>query len=509
MSSLADTQVGAVARIQPYLFLVGLVVYGFTAWFSEGYHHPDEHFQILEFANFKLGRSPVTDLPWEFAAQIRPGLQPMLVYGFIRVAEALGLDNPFTQVFLLRLLTGWLCLWVYFQWAGWVSTISGDARLGWWLRIAVVFLWFVPYLSVRVSSENWAGLVFMIGLLGLLRGGVGTFIAAFCLALSFFFRFQMGFVLLGLGVWMGWQWQQNTSSRPTLAQVGQMLAGGLVAVALGIWADAWLYSKPVYPAYHYFAANILENKAAQWGTSPWWFYFAQSLLTIVPPVSLVLMALLGLGAWRERRGALVWCFIPFLLAHIAVGHKEMRFLYPMLLPVLILVVQGLGHWNLGAIGGGVRQSRPNRLQVLFRAICWMAVVVNFLLLPVRCLLAAQESVPHWRFLYGYAAAESEPVVVFSQEKSVYNVVGLEVHFYKSPKVQPLVVQRFDLDTLGLALRPRHLLFSPKLKLQNPPAGLPTECIYTYFPEWVLRFNPNDWQRRSRIWSLHRCLVVRQ
>ena len=484
-----------VAWMQPRLFVIGLAVYALTAWCSEGYHHPDEHFQVLEFAHYKLGRTPAADLPWEFAAQIRPGLQPMLAYGFIRAAETLGLSNPFTQVFLLRLLTGWLCLWAYFRWAHWLSVTSGDERLEQWLRWAVVVVWFVPYLSVRFSSENWAGLVFVVGVLGWvnLRGTL----AAFLLALSFFFRFQMAFALLGLGAWMLWRWRADRSLRPTLAQAAGMLAGGMAATALGVWADAWLYGKPVFTAYNYFAANILENKAANWGTAPWWFYFAQTLLTAVPPLSVMLLALLGRGLWRERGSALAWCFVPFLLAHIAVGHKEMRFMYPMLLPVLVLAVQGLRQ-----IAGATR-SRTNQVGGPIRVLCWTAVMINFALLPVRCLLAAQESVPTFRFLYRYAAERQEPVAVFSQEKSVYNLVGLEVHFYRSPKVQTFVVQRFDPDTLRMADTPHRLLFSQKLTLQNPLPGLATERVYTYFPDWILRFNPNDWQSRSRMWSLHR------
>ncbi len=344
---------------------------------------------------------------------------------------------------------------------------------------------------------------------GLTQSGAS---AAFLLALSFFFRFQMGFALLGLGAWMAWQWRLEKSPRQILAQLGWLLMGATTATALGIYADAWLYGKPAFTAYNYFTANILENKAANWGTSPWWFYFAQSLLTAVPPLSVLLLLLLGRGLWRERGSALVWCLVPFLLAHIAVAHKEMRFLYPMLLPMLVLAVQGLrGLWNADDADFQTRiatdrvtPSHPVSFRKLIRAVCWVAVVVNFVLLPVRCVLAAQESVPYFRFLYGYAAAQPQPVAVFSQEKNVYNLVGLETHFYRSPKVQTFVVQRFDSDTLGLSDIPNRLLLSPKLTLQNPLPGLRTERIYTYFPDWILRFNPNDWQSRSRIWSLHEC-----
>jgi len=482
-----------------HLFSIGFVIYGITAWFSEGYHHPDEHFQIIEFANYRLGRTPVADLPWEFAAEIRPGLQPMLTYGFLRAAEALGLTHPFTQVFLLRLLTGWLCLWVFFQWADGLSAALNDDRVGRGLRWAVVFLWFMPYLSVRFSSENLAGLALWSGMLLVLkRNNKGLLLAGVLLGLSFFLRFQMAFSLLGLGGWLAWQWLAKKPSRLTSGQMGLLLMGGFIALGLGIASDGWLYGKPVFTAYNYFTANILENKAADWGVSPWWFYFAQAVITAVPPVGVVGLILAGVGFWKHRHHALVWMFIPFLVAHLVVGHKEMRFLYPMVLPVLIAAVWGLqGGWNADDTGFRTRIRAGNRLPRLILAVGWAAVVINFVLLPVRCLLAAQEAIPCLHFLY--QTSKSTPHVVFATEASPYHLVGLEMHFYRSPNVQTVVVESFNEIEPAADV----LLFSRKLTLETAPQGIQSERVYAYLPEWILQFNPNNWQSRSRIWSVHR------
>jgi GPI mannosyltransferase 3 len=63
------------------LVAAAVVVRILTAWFNGGYFHPDEHWQILEFAWYKLGHEPASILPWEFPAQIRPGLQPWIAAG--------------------------------------------------------------------------------------------------------------------------------------------------------------------------------------------------------------------------------------------------------------------------------------------------------------------------------------------------------------------------------------------------------------------------------------------
>ena len=58
---------------------LSLGIFFVTALRSSGFHQIDEHFQILEFAAFKLGLTNQGELPWEYSAQMRPALQPAIV----------------------------------------------------------------------------------------------------------------------------------------------------------------------------------------------------------------------------------------------------------------------------------------------------------------------------------------------------------------------------------------------------------------------------------------------
>lgn len=40
------------------VFTAAVVVYLITAWNSTGFHNADEHYQIIEFAQWKLGEPP-------------------------------------------------------------------------------------------------------------------------------------------------------------------------------------------------------------------------------------------------------------------------------------------------------------------------------------------------------------------------------------------------------------------------------------------------------------------
>ena len=50
------------ASLRRSLVILALVVI-VTAWFSETFYFPDEHYQILEFTAFKLGITPASELP--------------------------------------------------------------------------------------------------------------------------------------------------------------------------------------------------------------------------------------------------------------------------------------------------------------------------------------------------------------------------------------------------------------------------------------------------------------
>ena len=62
-----------------YIILTGCLFTLLFAFFSNEVYHPDEHFQILEYAHMKLFGTPVpAELPWEYVLMMRPGLQPMI-----------------------------------------------------------------------------------------------------------------------------------------------------------------------------------------------------------------------------------------------------------------------------------------------------------------------------------------------------------------------------------------------------------------------------------------------
>ncbi len=60
------------------IYILCIITLVLTSIFSLGYHHFDEHFQILEFAGSKLDLTTPNNLPWEYDYQMRPAIQPAI-----------------------------------------------------------------------------------------------------------------------------------------------------------------------------------------------------------------------------------------------------------------------------------------------------------------------------------------------------------------------------------------------------------------------------------------------
>ena len=477
-------------------FLLGLLVQIIAAWFSVGYHHPDEQFQVLEFCNYKLGHSPASDLPWEFFSQCRSGLLPLVAYGMCRALEAIHCYNPFTAAVLLRLSAGVLCWWTTLRLVKLLlpDFVTDKGKL--FFVYSCFLLWFVPYIGVRFSSDNVSGLLFFLGIsfvLGVREQAAGKRVARLLLAglllgFAFSLRLQLAFALLGVAIWILFiqKWR--------IGDVLLLCLGGFTAIGLSMVADHWLYGSWVIVPVHYYDVNIVQQKAANYGVFPWYTYFEWFIELAVPPISLVLLPLFFGGIWKKPKSIFSLICITFLAGHLFIGHKEMRFLFPVLLAFIYLACIGMDAFIL-------KYNWRTGYDRLFKLIAG----VNVVLLVVKICTPAQEVVSYYAYLYDYAQHNAHTTLV-SFKESPYSLVGLEVNFYKNPALHVTTLS----DTAGLATVMHQaagpvLYLSPNLVAGPELAGYKVERMYCLFPSWLLKFNINDWEGRSRIWTVFRIL----
>jgi phosphatidylinositol glycan class B len=470
-----------------------------AAWASIGFHQYDEHFQLLEFANFKLGLTPVTNLPWEFTARIRSWFQPAVALVVLRGLRTLGDADPFHAAAVLRLGSGLLfwaalarlvrCSHSWFR----SSEIRG-------LAIAVACgLWFAPYLAVRFSGESWSGSLFFLGLASLIERAQGDAVshrelglAGVAMGLAFAARYQSAILIVAGLAWFVWV------GRARMSAVAAVVAGIGLALVGSVLLDRWGYGVWTYAPWNYLNANLLHGTAAsRFGASPPWWYLAKILIAAGPPVGLLLLAGVFISWWKRPANALTWVTAAFFLAHSLLGHKELRFLFPVLLAVPFLVCLSLD--ALPAVEQWWRHSRAGR------ALWYVLVLLDAVGLVLRLAIPARPEIAVQRAIY-YSGATRLLIV---GREDPFEMAGLNTHFYRRPGLvtDSISASSWGSDAGGV-LQP--FVVASRHPIVADSGGVSCQVLYRSFPAWVTReplWSRLQWAE-PRQWTLARCQVSR-
>jgi len=486
------------------VFLLSAIALLILAYFSEGYYHPDEHFQILEFARWKLDPLRPEPLPWEFFEQMRPAVQPAMVVVLHTIFAPFGADDPFLIAFSLRILSAgisFLSMWMIYR--QYRMHIRDEVLQKWFLLLSFL-LWFALYNAVRFSSETWSGAIFIIGFSYLFTRkrrlrNFDFLLTGLILGFSFVFRYQAGFLIAGFFTWLLAHrliLERDTTPGPGLApekkmktlQFILMVAGIAGAIAIGILVDRWFYGRWVLTAWNYFEQNILADKISDFGVEPWWFYLEDVFIRAIPPFSLVFIIGSLIPFILLRDDLLTWTLLPFILLHFVISHKETRFLYPLTGFLPILIIKGMERikeiWKFSV--------PENRCTRIFATIFWF---VNCTLIFIVFFIPADSQVGiYGKIFHRYPY----PATLYYFSDDPYHR-ALDIGYYKR---SDLVIRKAasvaGLDSVPekkylIAIKARDREFE-KVKNLNP--------VYSTYPEWIKHFNFNHWLDRTQVWYIY-------
>ncbi|HPS63071.1 MAG TPA: glycosyltransferase family 39 protein [Bacteroidales bacterium] len=469
------------------IYLLAGIVFLLTAWFSTGYNHFDEHFQVIEFAALKLGLIKAADLPWEYGCRMRPALQPLVVCALYKIASPSAIANPFFVAFLVRLFSALLTFYSIHLVIRLYSPWLASRQLRYALLLLSFFLWFVPYNGARFASETLAGRIFLAGMalffLQKDQRAKDYLFNGIVLGFAFVVRYQCGFMVAGYLAWL------LLVRRSGLRNAGAFCAGLLVALATGILVDRWFYGEWVLTSWNYFSQNLLQGKASTFGTGPWWYYIEQTLINAFPPLSLVYIAAVFLYFYYYPKDVITWVLVPFLAAHFLIPHKEIRFLFPVIgfLPVMIVrVLDAIGRRN----GYSWLEGRAFRIS---RRVFWS---LNSLMLILLIFRPADDGIALYRTLWN---RYDKPARLCFSGDNPYHRAKVDIHFYKRPGLALTPV-----DSLSQVVPVRDtvtLLVTPK-PLVVPLEGFSAELVYSTYPQWVRHFNFNHWMDRTSFWHVY-------
>ncbi len=461
-------------------FVISLIFHLCAVIFSEGFHRPDEHLGIMRFVGYKLGLLKASEAltSWEYPAQIRPWLQPYLYYLIAIIPVKLGFTNPFFLTFLMRLFSSLLG---YFSHLYFFKTTAKNFNSKRSLHIyafALSLLWFLPFFHARTSAENLSTSFFLIGLslfiakitsLELKTKFSGTtkdiiIISSFW-ALSFICRYQMIVMSGPVLIWIFLKVENN--KKLLLYGIGTFILIQFLSFPL----DYLGYGEWTLAPWNYFKENIISGKSSQFGTDPFWYYISKVFSRGIPFISIFLIIPAFWMFLKKPLHLISFIGLIFLVVHSFIGHKEIRFIFPLapLASFYIAYMLQTVKFNL----------LPN----------WLVKFIIFqstLALLISTFKPAHNPIDFYKFLY------SSP----SKINKIYtlNVIRDQLYFYQNRKIEFKHV-----ESQQSIQDQKFYLLSDRLFKHS------CEVVYRSYPEWIIGIL-KKYSKKSKVWTLVLCIT---
>lgn len=464
--------------------ILALLIHIIAAWFSVGRFHPDEQFQIIEFLGYKTGVNSAKELPWEFQSEMRGTTQVAFAYSVTQLFSFIS--NPFNLVFLFRLISSLFALYVLHRLIKYFRRELSERNQHLLSLLGAIYC-FIPFFHARFSSENLSISLLSLGLvLYLEKKNIRNYIfIGLLLGLAYTVRMQSLFILFGFGLWVIFIKKEN------LKGILLLLTGFSISVFIGLLSDRWFYGHWVNTTWNYVYENIVLHRSEEFGTQSVWYYFEKTFLDAIPPMSIVIILSFLFFFVFKAKHVLTWMFIPFILIHFFTAHKELRFLFPLInfIPIIVLLT-----WQEIEINKRFEKLKIHLIHFRFYLIKPFFWIGNTALLIVLCFKPADNYTPTVSFVYNnYSSYKTQ--VLFTNNNPYNNDNCL--NFYR-PK--DLSVQQISIDTLkniDLSKHSNTLIISTKEEIHRlKKRGFKVKKVYSTIPEFIHSFNFNNWINRA-------------
>lgn len=278
--------------------------------------HPDEVFQTMEPAHRLVYDYGVTT--WEWRMGIRSWVLPAFLAGVMRMTSwmgpgATGYENGVIVALSLASLS---TVWFAYAWgkraSGMEAAIIGAGASAIYFEL----VYFAPKALTEVVATH-------LLLPGLYLGAYGDkfsekkrlFLAGIFCGLGASLRIQLIPAVFFAAVYFCYpRWRQRIPAMAAGLSI-PVLAFGLV--------DTFTWSYPWQSFFRYFHANVIEGRSLNYGVEPWFWYLPVIVALLGPVILFVYQGTL-------RSPFLAVFSLIVLGSHSLLGHKEIRFLYPIL-----------------------------------------------------------------------------------------------------------------------------------------------------------------------------------
>ena len=294
--------------------------------------HADENFQTLEPAHrLAYGYGIIT---WEWRMGIRSWVFPAFLAGVMRATAWMGAGNSgyLNSIIVLLSLGSLSTVWFGYAWA---KRVSGTEAALIAAGASSFFFTLVLY-APKSLSEVVAAHLLLPGLyLGAFAEGSRErrrlFFAGVLCGLAAMLRIQILPAAAVAAVYFCYpRWRTRI---PAVAAGFSLPVFAFWLVDKLTWSSAWP------SCIRYFHANLIEGRAMDYGTKPW-FWYLPVVAALLGPI--VIFTLQGV----PHSPLLAVLALLIVASHSVIAHKEIRYIYPAL--ALLIPLAAIGYADTAA-----------------------------------------------------------------------------------------------------------------------------------------------------------------
>ncbi|XP_071729642.1 mannosyltransferase APTG1-like isoform X2 [Rutidosis leptorrhynchoides] len=370
------------------VLLICLVFRMTNSLFVQTYFNPDEHWQALEVAHritFGYGH-----LTWEWSRGIRSYVHPMLFAVLYKVLAFLHIDTPFFMIRAPRLFQSILSssgdLYLFK-----LSNVLYGGHVAQWALFAQLTNWFMFYCITRTLSNSLETVLTVISLYywpclrvrssdGLPVSRPWALVAA---AIACAIRPTSAIIWVYVGL------MELFVSRDRLKFVFlEVVPIGFIVLGMTFLLDRLMYGSWVLVPLNFLKFNFLSSGGDYYGTHPWHWYFTQGFTVMIfTYLPFTVVGIIQSKNWKLS-GLILWV----LVLYSVLGHKEFRFVLPVL--PIALVYAG---YSLAMLSQRYSSSKRNQKTTNARTkSSWKIQSAVFFLLVTNVPMAIYMSMIHQR-----------------------------------------------------------------------------------------------------------------
>ncbi len=347
--------------------------------------------------------------------------------------------------------------------------------------IAVIlhFAFFFKFMQVRANSENWATSFFLISFAISIKdsklSAKELILISLFSGVSFLLRHQLGLMVLPMCLHL------LISKSVKIGEWLKFILIPMLAVLLfGLLIDSFGYNTLSYSPWNYVYQNLILGKVNNFGTHSVFAYTKWIIIKLSPFFGVPLILGFFYYLTKKKSSIYLWTTLPFIIIHHLIGHKELRFLYPIAPLATVMAVDYFHQIKLS----------KNKYFLKFARVIFFINIIAMLFVISK---SAYTPMKFYQYLYN---SKHTTLNAFPDRKG--NYPSLEMEFYKKKDFEIIKAQTPIEKIKGS-------LFTTRMnELRVLMGRRDCDIEYISYPKWILKYNYFNWTSRSNIWAITSC-----